>query len=457
MLNQHSATIISILIVVTLFLTSNVLAQDCDTCNNGAKCCGGEHCCGNGEMCCPKGSQCCNDTCCEMPEETCCPDPKHGGVCCVQETTACCPPSFNHPSRCCPQWFVCCEAGRYGCCDPSTGKPAEDSIAYALFEIPDWSGNTPMYTMELELASGNRKDQTQITGFDDWGELTRVFLYDPKKNLFFLPQANFTAPPHSKDDPMRPITLYAVNPKTGVTTSKIIKGATDKVTGYVYNVNTGNIVMATYTYKNGNKNGYNFYSLNTDTAVATLKSSIVFGDTDNYVGYFHAISDDGNAVYRLGYEDVIHSASPGLGITDISTTTVKTNWINNISTPTGYQWFISLNTYQNGEFISLAPADSELGTNELSVIQWNIHGDTKVIAELGNAHETPYFGPLAEYMAHDKSVYAAVVVHNNFLDSNYDRWSLVNVALPSGKTNVMPIYPFMMAQSDSVSGLGIPL
>jgi len=150
----------------------------------------------------------------------------NGAVCCIEETTFCCPPTDIHPSHCCPRWNVCCEGGRYGCCEPDEveGKDKSDGkgrlsrvakSALAIFEIPDWSGDTPLYGMSIDLSEGYRQNQQVISGFNDWGEITRVFVFDPQRSIFYLPQANFTA-----NTTNLPINLYSTDPKTGITTSK---------------------------------------------------------------------------------------------------------------------------------------------------------------------------------------------------------------------------------------------
>ena len=111
------------------------------TCHDGAMCGGNEKCCYNNN----NGT---GPSFCCTSDESCCPDPKYGVVCCETQQTYCCPPmpQFGIPSRCCPRWMVCCTQGRYGCCDP--GAVAADA--------PEVGAATQLYGMLFSsLEPGN--------------------------------------------------------------------------------------------------------------------------------------------------------------------------------------------------------------------------------------------------------------------------------------------------------------
>jgi len=261
--------------------------ENCTTCSDGSSCCSGEMCCGNKSsiLCCDSNYLCCNGTlCCEAKTESCCPDPVNGAVCCIAEDTMCCPPMGVWPSRCCPRWNVCCYQGRYGCCVPETMKPESSSstTAYALYE--DEEGN--MNVITIDMTSGYYSSIPMTGPFNDWGEITRVFIYDSNRTVFYLLQANFTAP-----GDQHVITLYTVDVQTGVTVATTVTGAvedgTQDVTGMYYESNSGLIYMGTeVTNKDNTVLGYNFYTVDPQTSIATLVSSYSnpVGE-DSYAGW----------------------------------------------------------------------------------------------------------------------------------------------------------------------------
>jgi len=429
-------------------LQHSVLNQ-CVTCEDNSVCCDGENCCSGGKFCCPNSSLCCDDECCDSATETCCPDPQHGAICCIEETTFCCPPDDMFPSRCCPRWMICCQGGRYGCCDPDEVKKEKATTkAWALFEIPTWSDDTPLYSLNLDFTTGY-KTQTEVNGFNDWGEMTRLFTFDERRSLFYLPQANFT---NNKHD----ITIFIIDPTTGKTTSKPINGPVDLVTGFTYHYGVDKIIFATYLYQSNKKVGYNFYSTDPVTFDTKLISTYMNqnGD-DSYVGWFHELSSDGTKVYRVGFRDVVRQIDFGLSTTDISKSVATMSWFTNISIPDNFGFYVSLNLYKD-RFLSLAPSTAVWTEDELSLIEWGFDGTSKIILDLGDAHETPFFGPIAEAMSVDETTYVAVYVSNSMIDQHLDRWAVASVDLTTGKYTINNISPWMMAETDSISGLGIP-
>jgi len=343
--------------------------------------------------------------------------------------------------------MVCCHGGRFGCCEPDEVKnKTAGPIAWALFEIPDWWGETPMFSLNMDYTTGY-KTQIEVSGFEDWGEITRLFTFDEKRSLFYLPQANFT---NSKHD----ISLFIIDPVTGKTTSKPMKGPVDLVTGFTYHYGIDKIIFATYT--DSKKSGYNFYTTDPVTFETKLISNYMNKNgEDQFVGWFHEVSSDAKLVYRVGYRDVVRQLEFGLSITDISKPTAVMTWTYNISIPDYFGFYVSLNLYKD-KFLSLAPSTALLTQDELSLIEWSLDGSSRVIVDLGDAHETPFFGPIAEATSVDESTYVAVFVHNNAIDDRLDRWAIASVDLTTGKYTINNISPWMMAETDSISGLGIP-
>jgi len=446
----------------------------CVTCNDGESCCDGEACCSNGAFCCANTATCCSDTCCDNASELCCPDPVNGGVCCESEQTFCCPPQpqFDHPSRCCPRWYVCCDQGRYGCCDPDTGRPMEEAHeAYGMFLEPTWIGPMVFKAATINLTDFNRTE-VQIEGFHTGGESTRMFMFSRSKALFYLLQANFTGPQHS-GDPDRAIHLFTINPRTGRATKTAVAGAMDEVTGYHYSNEREVIVMATWWYDGATKIGYKFYHVDPTTAVATQVSSIRNPSaTDTYAGWFHEVSADGLTLYRLGYQNVVTSDNFGVGVTNISTANATTRFVS-VTNPPWSNNYVSINklggntattllgklsTDANPTFVSLAASANASNYGDLSLYEWQLDasGAARLVASFPDAHTTPQFGPIAEALNAAKSIYTAVVVADDPISDNDDVWTVVGVNLATGQSLQKMLKPVMLAETVSVSGFGIP-
>jgi len=242
-----------------------------------------------------------------------------------------------------------------------------------------------------------------------------------------------------------------------VATRQALKGAIEPgevdVPGFYFNANTGLILVSTQILDlQKNLIGYQFYNVNPKTAVASLISTFFNNknsDGDNFTGWFDVMSKDSKKVYRIGYRDVINQLDFGLGITDISTRIATTKWFSPIPIPDSLGPYISINLYGNS-FISLAPGDM----GNLNVVQWNLMGNSTIISQLDDAYITPYFGPIIEYMSSDESVYSALLVYDSWVSEDFNRWELILVDLPSGNTQQLVLWPWISAETDSVSGFG---
>jgi hypothetical protein len=120
---------------------------------------------------------------------------------------------------------------------PPTAPPV---TAYSLFVT-----STSAFAGEvIDIASGTRKNVAVDKKFNDWGEIQRTFMFDPKRILFYLLQANFTSP-----NPIRDIILWTIHPHTGVVEDIVVQGAKHQgdvdVTGYAFNPKTNRITFAT--------------------------------------------------------------------------------------------------------------------------------------------------------------------------------------------------------------------
>eukprot|EP01006_Ploeotia_vitrea_P019463 TRINITY_DN51658_c0_g1_i1.p1 TRINITY_DN51658_c0_g1~~TRINITY_DN51658_c0_g1_i1.p1 ORF type:complete len:461 (+),score=69.94 TRINITY_DN51658_c0_g1_i1:82-1464(+) len=449
-----------------------VVAVACCTasqCQNGQYCDGGETCCGGGKFCCEHTATCCSDTCCNNRTETCCADPKLGGVCCIKETTYCCPPSPNgaHPSRCCPRWMVCCdEGGEYGCCDPGVmafGKANKrttpqnattataPTTAYALFFEANLFAD-PLKGVTMDLKTGHQTQKKLEKGkFNDWGETVRIFTYNKDKNVFHLPQANFLVK-------QQPVILYTANPTTGAVTVKTITGGPiGQTTGYSWNSHLQTMIMGTYTHNpKGNITGYAFWHVNVDTAAATQVGTHTFKTVgvDDWVGWFYSTSMDGASLYRIGFKDVRHSLGKGIGVTTIKTGggAVSTKWVANLEQPSGYSWYMTVHPY-NGGFLSLAEHSIE---KAISLVKWDLTGNKTIVGHWKNAHLPHYFGPVVGVVDAAAEQYVSAVVKNG-VTHELDRWVLALVDLKNNNATEVALDPWMEGETESVSGIGIPL
>lgn len=310
-----------------------------------------------------------------------------------------------------------------------------------MFVEPQFTGPVPMKTFSLDVSTGYRGAQHTVSGFDDFGEITRKFMWNAKAKEFLLLQANFTG-----DNPSYggPITLFRIDAQSGQGVSKKVSGATSEVTGYALHEASETVYFATYA--SSKKQSYNFYTLDLKTNAATKISTHNFGSSDDFAGWFTAISEDGKSLFRLGYRDVVSQSDSGLAVIDISQDSANVTF-HSVAAPSGHNFFVSFNLY-NSEFLSLAPD----AYGSLSLFKWNIASPASKIADVGG-YQTPYFGPIAEAVSIAQNYYAAVVVEHE-IDHNYDRWGVVFVDLKAGSSIKNGVWPYMLAETDSVSGFG---
>jgi hypothetical protein len=489
-----------------------------EECQNGEYCNGGESCCNGGQFCCSNGTSCCQDSCCSnstnYQAETCCPDPKNGGVCCLEETTFCCAPdeANDTPSRCCPRWYVCCLVGRYGCCNPDDMMPMEQhqhllrqqrmpaaavrgsrrhhhdqnhqlprsaapllDTARVIFEESNiWTDETYLYGNDLNLVNGSIGDRTQLTPgiFHTEQEMTRVFAYSPSRDEFYLVQANFTDPALDY-----PVTLYRFKSTTGEVSKQGVTGGVDGlVTGFYWSREQGVLLLATeWTAAPSSATvlGYKFWTLEVDSAAATLVSTLKNPESgDLYGGWFHEASADLKFVYRAGYENVVDSTNFGLGIIDIShSSALHLPWVP-VQNPAGnFGRLRSIHRIRgasadsggsafNVTFISLAQAENVTSMMDLGVFEWQPVPTGPIairqLAQLGNAHLTEFFGPIAQATDETRTRYAALVVQLSALGSTYNSWALATVNVETGTSNLLPLAPTVLSSIDSLSGFGIP-
>lgn len=340
----------------------------------------------------------------------------------------------------------------------------------------------------INLQSGNYTQMKVGSAFDTFGETPRSFTYDNRRDVFYLPQANFTNTAAPGDDPKRGIALYAIDGLSGAVTKTAVTGADDLVTGYNFVPAKDIIVMSTVFYDQTSKNteGYKFYHLDPKTAHATqvAESKVDPNSQYKYDGWFHAASSNLQFVYRLGYQDVKTSTNFGVGVTDISVNPPKTSWVQAVAPP-GHNNFKSLTllssasptvrahfsegeiaSFKNGDndavfFLSLAGANNATRYNDLDLFLWPLANPSsaKLIAKFPNAHTTPEFGPIQEALNEDGSQYTALVVCDSPITNEFDTWCLISATTQANTTSVNVenrLSPTLLAETVSVVGLGVP-
>ena len=104
-----------------------------------------------------------------------------------------------------------------------------------------------------------------------------------------------------------------------------------------------------------------------------LSTALTANSTDTYCGYFHALNAQGAAV-RLGFQDPTTGTNSGLGITQISEKTAKTQWDTGLPLLTNHSLYVSL-TVNGTHFLSLAPRNRGVGSLvNLDLVQWSLAG-----------------------------------------------------------------------------------
>jgi NAD(P)-dependent dehydrogenase (short-subunit alcohol dehydrogenase family) len=79
---------------------------------------------------------------------------------------------------------------------------------------------------------------------------------------------------------------------------------------------------------------------------------------------------------------------------------------------------------------------------------------SKKLARFPNAHTTPDFGPIADCLSPDESLYAATIVADSPLGDDYDTWNIVVVDLHTANVTELQLSPELVAVtvSDAHSG-----
>jgi hypothetical protein len=387
---------------------------------------------------------------------------------------------------------------------------------YALILEPTWFSSSMNFDiMSVNVTTGSMLNVSKVQHFKTGGEEQRQFMFDKKKNVFYLLQADSDDDGHNPFE--APIRLFTVEPIRGSTTVCQVSGAENLVTGYKLLPDSATIVFATYWLAAGpgpspsdsnsaasesssgsplpDKVGYKFYHLDIGTCAASLVAQSVNPTTpqltDNYAGWFHDVSPDGSVAYRLGYQDVVTSSNFGVGVTVLIPTSRKEEpaaavhnttltW-KTIPRPDGtHENYITLNLYLpsvptanaasnpfNVWFISMSPTNNITQQGDLSLYMWSPVdpvNNVSMLATFPNAHQYPEysFGPLSEGLSLDCSRYAALVVKDSILGSTYDTLAVVfvdGIKPPGrGRPSIVleaELIPGLLAETVSSAGIGL--
>ena len=285
-------------------------------------------------------------------DESCCADTQ-GYSCCIDQTSFCVPstgdPVYGFPARCCPQWTVGCSVGSVGCCDPaqpwqrdldSTATPTTTTdhhqkrrdpvhlpppsanstvTAYALFTGGHGSGGaSDLSCLTIDAATGNISNMVAVSGpaatyfAGMYGGATRVYPFSPQRRRFFALDIVQTGSSASS-----PITLYAIDPATGESTSTLVSGAAGNVVSFDYHPESDSVVMATGVRTD---TAFSYYAVNVTTGGATPLATVARGASENgsaayYAPYITAVDADPSRLFRLGFQVVTEQSGPGLGVT----------------------------------------------------------------------------------------------------------------------------------------------
>jgi len=335
---------------------------------------------------------------------------------------------------------------------PIPTGPVEDNanpIVFALFVETD-----KIKALTINAANGSIIS-TVPCGFDNHGEMTRIFNWDQKREVFYYVEANFTAPPMPQG---RQVTLWTIDPRTGKTSGRALGGVYN-MPSYFWSCTQDRMFVTTQIVDSQEQPiGARFWAVDPDSGASKLLSTLYLNaSSDSYAQWTHAISLDGTTAYRLGFKNVDTQTDPGLSVTNLKAPTAVNTWSSDVRLPTGNHDFYSscnpaFNTSGNPAFYSLA---SRQGIQEgYDLVRWELGGDAEVVATLGQDTLPRYFGWVAETLSCDQSVYAALAYKDGLLPI-LDQWVFSVVDLKTGMVTSNPVEP-LLGETDSITGIGLP-
>lgn len=322
------------------------------------------------------------------------------------------------------------------------------------------------------MTSGVVLTKVPVPDYNNWGEGTRDFAYDPSRNVFYALDVNFTGTQQQRPLGGRDVYLSIINPLDGSVVEKKVtgaKGALDYVTGYAVTEN-GMIHCASRLYDENGTNiiGSSFYLIHPEDGSAkdfgTLKHTGKETDPAFYGGYHRSVDVTGTKAYRLGYKSVVMQASPGMSVVTNGT---DVHWIDVEGVDNHHGFYLGMNVVPDGigaTALSLAPQSIPSGFLDLVRLDLPTGNATKIYP-LGNVTAPGVglgkSGQLGYVLdASRKGTYVALVNIPNAFPLPYpgalDSWGLANVNLKTGQVTVTQLSPTILSGETSISGVGLP-
>ena len=327
-------------------------------------------------------------------------------------------------------------------------------------------------SIHINITSGVVLTKVPIPDYNNWGEGTRDFAYDPNLNVFYALDVNFTGTQQQRPPSGRTVHLSTINPLDGTVVQQKVsgaKGALDYVTGYAV-TEQGMIHCASVLYNtHGNSTiGSSFYMINPEDATATdlgiLEHHSKEDDPAYYGGYHRSVDVKGEQAFRLGYKSVQTQTSSGMSIV---TNGSAVQWMDVSTVDANHNFYLGMTILPDGigaTALSLAPQSNPTGFLDLVVLHLPSANVTKIIP-LGNVTAPGVglgkAGQLGYVLdASRKGVYVAIVsIPNAFplpFPGALDSWGVAKVDLKTGEVSVMNLSPTILSGGTSISGVGLP-
>lgn len=328
----------------------------------------------------------------------------------------------------------------------NNGLKADGPVLHTLFvEV------SALRAATIDIASGQVIANPVVTNFNNWGEMTRPFTYNPAKAEFYYFEADYINT--TTNATQRPLFMYTIDAASGEGKKQVVSGAYNLPTAFEYDCANDQLYVATQEQaKDGSVNGYNFYTVDTNTAVASHVSRADASGDNAWAGWFHELGSRGDTTYRLGFEDARTELNFGLGSTDISSATANTTWVDVNAAPEHDNY--DTITLHDGLFYSLAQS---LTNNSYDLIKWTPVATPSIVTSFTNAHPVKIFGHVLTQCDCHSDQFIAVVVEDHFPGITKDRWTFHLVDLTTGKDQVVETIPEFPANEFSIAGLGLPV
>ncbi len=149
---------------------------------------------------------------------------------------------------------------------------------------------------------------------------------------------------------------------------------------------------------------------------------------------------------------MINEVNFGVGVTRLGSNAVVSTVFVPLLSPAGLSIYGSIDVLTNSTFLSVAGEGNQDG--DYAVVQWDLSGNAKIVAKLTNAHDAVKFGPISTSLNPEKTQFAAVTTTRNLLGDKYDRWGITLLSLSSYTVKQHELSPWMIAETDSVAGVG---